>query len=102
MKEPTTVKQAKQLTLDKIKRCMELPRKKRRNFWFKIRWPQFDIENGDHRQYCAFCIIYNIHNISDKCNPCIVKEICNWFMNNVKFYKKDLRKLYKMVEEVEG
>lgn len=90
MKEPTTVKQAKQLTLDKIRECMELPIRERWRFWVKPRW----VNRGNSSSYCAFCFL--------GC-PCIADEICDHLENVASngWLIKDLRKLYRMVEAIE-
>lgn len=99
MKEPTTIKEAKQLTLDKIKRCMELPIGKREDYWCKTRWPKHKYT----MRYCAFCIVADwVSSLGYPSCECIVQDICQWYVANVDdlYFKKDLRKLYKMVEAI--
>jgi len=103
MKEPTTVEEAIDLTLRKIEESMALPRHERKDYWGKTRW-----DYSSEKRYCAFCIVAENSNSRSIHNCiCIAKDICLWFCNNINkglggWLKKDLRKLYKMVEEVEG
>lgn len=99
MKEPTTIKEARDYTLRKIEKCMELPIGKRGNFWIKKRWLL-----PDSKKHCAFCIVAKQFNFNKvKSCSCTVKKICQWYVKEVQFkwHKVNLRTLHRMVKEVE-
>jgi len=96
MKEPTTVEEAKQLTLDKIDKCRKLPRDKRGKFWVAPIW---DNRTGLYR-YCAFCLVVDCDNNEDP----ICLKACQYYSRGNKNYEWSndfLRKLYRMVEAIE-
>jgi len=95
MKQPTTIAQAKKLTLDKIRECMKLPIDERGVFWITPIW--------DNRvgldKYCAFCLVIDCGEMDT--NPVCLKA-CRYYSRRRTFSNDFLNELYRMVEEVEG
>lgn len=95
MTEPKTVKQAKEYTLAKIKKCMELPLEERGKFWIKPIWEnRYGLD-----RYCAFCLVVNC----DEDESPICLEACKYYNSSksADWSKPFLLRLYRMVEEVE-